>query len=696
MSSIPENLPKKSSLIDCEPHGESHGDGESVSPSESVSPLISLFVVTATAGQLKDIANHFAFDGDCQVLSIADDCVSLVTACASQQGHVCLLADVRSEQRRVLEFLQDLDLKVPVIALADNTTVFEDGYPFNCPISDIALVDELMAPAPALLKHRVSNAVKLYHKPLGLSGTGNPLTRAFQQIVNNSSDWIIVKDLQHRFVVVPEVFCEVTGLPMEKIIGKNDLEIGTSKEDVYGDVNTGKPGFWNMDDAVTSSGTFSVEDSPKWTTFESDVRHKTTYRVPLLNDKGDVYALLVCVKDITEQKQNEFLLDERTRMLANVTAEKQSSEEHKHLAEKAVTAKNRFLAAASHDLRQPLHAMGLYLDVLEARLKDEEGIKIMHKLKESNSELYAMFSSLLDISLLDAGEVLPKLEHISISACCRVLENEFLQLATEKNLQFICEIGEGYLYTDKTLCSRIVRNLVKNAIENTEHGMVTLRVTAGSEYVLLEVEDTGCGMQKAFLENIFTEYFPLRPETTAGRIGLGLTIVARMSKLLGILIEVDSTPGEGSLFKLRIPAGDENMAQPLSPQVDAGNIDQFQVLVLDDEKMILEGTQSLLALHGCTAEIATSTDDAFDLLANKLRLPDVIIADYEMGNEETGLTAIERIRRETGSQIPAVLVTGDTSSQRMHEAQNLDVMLLHKPLQPEELVRVICEVQELY
>ena len=162
-----------------------------------------------------------------------------------------------------------------------------------------------------------------------------PIFSAIQALVDYSSDWIIVKDLDHRFLLVSDAFAEEAGLSSDEIIGKNDLEIGNTPIEVFGDPETGWKGFWPQDDEVTRSGILSVEDNPNWTLYSDTPRYKRTLRVPLTNENGEVYALLVCCQDITEQKQNEVMLRERTEMLARVTSEKKKADDNRRVADGA-------------------------------------------------------------------------------------------------------------------------------------------------------------------------------------------------------------------------------------------------------------------------------------------------------------------------------------------------------------------------
>lgn len=652
-----------------------------------------LLIVSAQPEQLTRELACSGYPALLEVLAL-DEIDNIAAGFKVPANTACLIADIRCTQQSLLNNLALLDVKLPTLALSDNTTSFAAGYPFGCDVMGLVHIDEFLGSETLLLQRRIAEAVRLFQAPISLGIPGNPVTHAFQQVVDNSSDWFIVKDLQHRFVIVPERFSDLKNMALEDIIGKNDLEIGSSEYDVFGDEETGWQGFWKQDDAVTSTGEITIEDSSEWKHINPAAHCKFTQRVPLRNRQGDIYGLLVCVKDISEQVHKEKLLSERTEMLEQMTIEKQRSEHHQKTAEAAVAAKNRFLAAASHDLRQPLHAMGLFLDVLESRLSGGEELQLMGKLKESTSALYTMFSSLLDISRLDAGVVQPELAHTNMLELCSALQNEFHQHAVSKGLEFHCNIDACHVHTDATMCARIVRNLLRNALENTWTGSVTLNVKTLENAVRVEIIDTGCGIESENLANIFKEYFPNKTKGGEGRIGLGLAIVERMCDLLEIAIGVSSEPGKGSVFTLTLPKGDVSQWQaPVTGKLQqlSGNI---RVLVLDDEETILEGTRSVLDLNGCKTMVASSTDRAFEVLAGSDSLPDIIVADYELGSRETGVAAISQIRHETGQRIPAILVTGDTSYARQCDARDHGLTILHKPIESAALLQAIRKLHD--
>ena len=408
-----------------------------------------------------------------------------------------------------------------------------------------------------------------------------------------------------------------------------------------------------------------------------------------------MYALLVCAQDITEQKQNERMLRDRTEMLSRVTREKQNADKHRITAEQAVRTKNKFLAAASHDLRQPLHAMGLFLDVLESRMTGQEDLDLMKKLKQSTVSLNNLFNSLLDISRLDAGVVEPQEDHIPAMRLFDSLCEDFRHQAAEKSLHFVGSADDAILRSDFVLLSRIVRNLVVNAIDNTVTGSVNLTCQRGSDNRhLILVTDTGPGIPADEHARIFEEFHQVSSDQghSGKGIGLGLAIVKRLCELLSIEIAIESTVGKGTCFVLRIPAGESDKVVFEDIPQNTFSLHGLTILILDDDISIREGMEALLQVYGCKTYAAGSLDEVFEQLSNAAPEPDLIMADYELGLDATGDKLVATLRKELGRNIPAVLITGDTSIIPEKNSTLGDLPVLHKPIKPDEMVATIAEL----
>jgi len=602
----------------------------------------------------------------------------------------CVLVDVRSNTEAVLGRASALNGVIPVIALANHDTAFPIGYPFDCAVEDHITPIELDG---SLFWHRVDNVVANFRNPMNLSSKVQPVFQLFQQIVDHSSDWIFIKDLDHRFLLASENFANLAGLSVSEILGKNDLEIGHSPAHVFGDGTPKFPGFWNLDDESTNSGRQTEEENPHWDCFSKTERVRLTIRVPLKDHKGRVYALLVCSQDITDQRKNELLLEERTEMLDRVTREKQSAEASRLVAEEAVKAKAKFLAAASHDLRQPLHAMGLFLDILNTRMNGDKDQHLVHQLKQSCAALNGLFNGCLDISRLDAGVIEREDENFCAAEFIKTLSDEFRQQALEKNLDYRYEVDDSVLLTDSMLLTRVVRNLVNNAINNTEQGHILLRCIKFDGRVRLSVIDTGIGIPEQEQEYIYQEFHQVdaRQARHGKGLGLGLAIVKRLCNLLDLDLELVSKPGQGASFSLSIALGSRDKIISENVTDSSPSLEGARVLIIDDDPSIRLGMEVLLRSNDCDVVSGSDVQSVLRVLEERNMVPNVIVADYHLGSEITGASAIEQIRLVFGSRIPAVMVTGDTAEACKRDARMQSLLMLNKPVDSDVLLATIAK-----
>lgn len=597
----------------------------------------------------------------------------------------CLILDIRHQPEILLEQLEFLRLPMPVLAVADADQALDslsDGVHW---LQDFVTPTEV---GSALFWFRVNKAVKAFAEPFGIPQQSLPIRGLLQEIVNHTSDWIFVKDLSHRFLLASESFAQSAGLSNRELIGKNDLDIGNSAEHVLGNPEKGWRGFWPQDDAVTDSGLTAIEENQHWDLYSNTERYRRTIRVPLRNTLGDVYGLLVCSQDITEQRQNESMLKERTEVLARVIEQKKYAESCQRTAEDAVAAKTRFLAAASHDLRQPLHAMGLFLDILDKRMSGTDEQKLLKQIKQSCTSLNTLFNGCLDISRLDAGVVESVCENIRVSTFLEGLNEEFSQQAAEKSLQYVYSVDESVVYSDPMLLSRIVRNLVNNAFENTITGQLSIRCKGLDDCVQLSVRDTGTGIPKTEIERIFNEFHQIDSHNARqGKgLGLGLAIVKRLCGLLDIDIQLESTAGEGSCFYLSLPKGEAEKINIPEQEARCSSLKGTRVLIIDDDLHIQHGMQVLLSTYGCETYCAFDAASAASVLDSQSQNMDIIVADYHLANGETGSTVIDEVRTRAGYQVPAILVTGDTTSDSESEAKFAALTLLYKPVSADVLL----------
>jgi signal transduction histidine kinase len=356
-------------------------------------------------------------------------------------------------------------------------------------------------------------------------------------------------------------------------------------------------------------------------------------------------------------------------------------------AERANIAKSKFLAAASHDLRQPLHALTLFASALDERIKYPEVSRLVANVNASVKAMELLFNALLDISRLDAGVLHPEIRHFRLEETIRRLVNDYAPEAAQKGLLLQWTPCELTVESDPTLLERILRNFVSNAIRYTDRGEIRIRSVPDGDRVRIEVADTGIGIPPDQRRAIFSEFYQLgNPERDRTKgLGLGLAIVDRVARLLGHQIEVESTPGRGSCFAVVVPHGDAaRIAADDRPEADSvlNDLVGLRIMVVDDEAGIREGMQALLQQWGCEVALAGSEEEAVAATRSARQVPDAIIADYRLRDAQTGVMVIERLQRELNATIPALIVTGDTATERLREAGISGYQLLHKPVQP--------------
>lgn len=612
--------------------------------------------------------------------------------CVDPLIHDALVVDWRKKDILTAMSATQAITKIPCIAVIDANQSIPDSLT-HANIADLVTLEDIRSTA---FSWRLKGVCRNYRTPQSLAIPHCPDNAFLNFAIDHFSDWVIVKDLEHRFLVVSEDFAATVGLPRDKIIGKNDLEIGTDPVAVHGDPKTGWLGFWAQDDAVVKAGKVVYEDNQDWRAFSLSRRYKQTIRVPLRNASGDIFALLVIVSDITDRVQAERHLQSRNLMLDRVTEEKFKAEQHRKTAEKAVRAKNKFLAAASHDLRQPLHALGLFLAVLERRITNNRDQEVLHKIRQSSESLNSLFNSLLDISRLDAGVVELSLETFLISELLINIRDEFIQLGQIKSLQVSVEITNVVVHTDRILLSRILRNLLQNAITYTEKGYVSVRSRELNGQLIIDVSDTGPGIPESQHETIFSEYYQLNSELSQSSkgLGLGLAIVRKMAELLNVDIQLYSVVGKGSCFSVSVPLGQRNNVIDSDTPMQGHHLAGLKVLVIDDEPDIRQALSLFLEAFKCHTICAESAEQAVQAIDTNQLHPDIMIVDYQLLRGNTGDAAIEYIRDHYQRYIPAIIVTGDTSNERLLDARQTGYLLLHKPVDINELIKTLTQAME--
>lgn len=367
----------------------------------------------------------------------------------------------------------------------------------------------------------------------------------------------------------------------------------------------------------------------------------------------------------------------------------------KESAERANAAKTRFLAAASHDLRQPLHAMGLFVTALGERVRSKVTRKLVDQLSASTDALRELLNSLLDISRLDAGVIHPQISSIFLTDLINRIFQDYTSYATEKNITLKFVPSKYWVKCDATLLERILRNLISNSLRYTEHGGVLVGCRSRGNQVRISVWDSGIGIAHHELNKIFHEFYQIgNPERDRSLgLGLGLAIAQRLARLLDLRIEVCSVLNKGTVFSLNVPKSDTvDTTKHLPTSATDTRLQSALLVVIDDELAIRDATKLMLEDWGCEVVLADSAATALSALVKIDRIPDVIIADYRLRNNKTGAEAILDLHAKFGTDIPAIIVTGDTAPDRLREAESSGNYLLHKPLAPGRLRALLSHI----
>lgn len=366
----------------------------------------------------------------------------------------------------------------------------------------------------------------------------------------------------------------------------------------------------------------------------------------------------------------------------------------KEEAEQANLAKSRFLAAASHDLRQPLHALGLFVDALDEHVQDDSGRPLVDRVRRSTRSLTEMFDALLDISRLDAGAVAPEVVDFGLAPLFARLYEELGAQARVKGIALRSVPSRLVVRSDPVLFGRIVQNLLTNAIRYTQSGRVLLGARRRGNRVRVEVWDTGPGIADDRLQEIFQEFVQLEGAKGRGGLGLGLSIVERLARLLGHELEVRSVPGRGSMFAVTAARGETPPAAAAgaaaAPRADG--LSGRCILVIDDDREILGGMQRLIERWGCRALLAADEVEALAQIEAFGGAPDAVLADYRLAGERTGPDVIDGLRQRLSAPVPAAIVTGEASKGPLEEIRARGLTVLHKPVRPAKLRAVLTQL----
>jgi len=446
---------------------------------------------------------------------------------------------------------------------------------------------------------------------------------------------------------------------------------------------------------------------------------RTVFAVPLVRDDVLVGAIAAWRREVRpfSAKQIQLLqifADQAVIAIANFRMFQRIQDTSRKL-DLANQAKSRLLAAASHDLRQPMHALALYIDQLRGRMPAAERATLTQRMEEAVGNLSELLDQLLDLSKLEAGAVQAAVQDFAAHELFATVATQFAPLARSSGLALRLRASDAWLRSDPVLVQRIVLNLVANALRYTERGGVVLACRVRAARVRIEVRDTGCGIPADRRDDVFREFVRLDQGThrRASGLGLGLAIVARLAELLGTRIELRSRVGRGSLFAFELPRGAPG-AVPAQRAVvaPAAQVAGRLALVIDDDDEARAAMCGLLERWGSTTLAAAGTAEALAQLTARetsqakaqvntrataqatavAQFPALIVSDYRLGADDDGLRAIARVRALLGHDVPAVLVTADTAAATLRAAQAAGVPVLHKPVSPMKLRALLAQL----
>lgn len=478
-----------------------------------------------------------------------------------------------------------------------------------------------------------------------------------------AEDVVVLLDADHRTVIVNERTAKGLGMSVAELRGKRIAElipspVGARRQAMQEQVlREGKP--------------VRFEDERDGCWFDNNM-------CPAFGPDGEPSGVAIFARDITERKKSE-----------------QALAAAKEEAERANRAKTRFLAAANHDLRQPLQAMSLLLGALSYAGLGDDGREVASDMANALHVMEGLLNALLDISKLDAGILVPNVRDFHLVPFLHRMQNQFRAQAREQGVQMRVFPANALVSTDLDLLARVVQNFVSNAIHHTRRGAILLgcrRVTGG---VRIEVWDRGAGIAANQLDRVFEEFYQVGggERTQHQGLGLGLAIARRIAVLLGLRIGARSRVGKGSVFFVEVPLADAAVTRRSTERatIEPGQNPGGGVLLVDDDQTVRSATARLLRLWGFRPLCAASAEEACEVLRACSETPVVALVDFRLRDGKDGVGLLQRLRVEWGLDLPGILLTGDTETERLRRARASGYRLMHKPVSPDDLRRAILD-----
>ena len=406
------------------------------------------------------------------------------------------------------------------------------------------------------------------------------------------------------------------------------------------------------------------------------------------------------IRDISDRKRVEVELrvareaSDRARAAADHLRE--VADEARENADRANQAKSRFLATASHDLRQPLQTLALLNGILRRLVKEPSALDALGQQDQAIGAMTRLLGALLDISKLESGAIRPQLADFTIATLFEGLRREFASIAASKSLQLQLAPCDECVHSDSALVEQILKNLLSNAIKYTAAGgSVSLRARRDVNAVWVDVTDTGVGIAPDQIAYIYDEFYQVGVPANSSRegYGLGLSIVQRLVRLLNLRLEVTSEVGRGSVFSLLLPRGSSRQATAQSPAAaeaarESPSARRPRVLLVEDDPGVRDATRMLLSVEGYRVRAVASGEEALRN-AHEEGAPDLLITDYHLGAGELGTEVIATLRDKLRAEVRAVLMTGDTSDVVKQMPNDPRLRIASKPIDAEQLLSVL-------